>query len=79
MTFTAEIIDAEKALDIGLVNDVVSHDALLERAMILAEKIADKPPEALRMAKRPALRRPDHDPATAAGSVCRISGPVPSH
>ena len=52
MTFTAEIIDAEKALDIGLVNDVVSHDALLERAMILAEKIASKPPEALRMAKR---------------------------
>lgn len=52
MTFTGEIVDAEKALDIGLVNDVAPHDTLIDRAMALAEKIANKPPEALRMAKR---------------------------
>ena len=52
MTFTGEIVDAKKAFDIGLVNDVVPHDTLIDCAMALAEKIANKPPEALRMAKR---------------------------
>ncbi len=52
MTFTGEVIDAGKASDIGLVNHMVSHDQLMEAAFELAVKIADKPPEALRMAKR---------------------------
>ncbi|MBC2716882.1 MAG: crotonase/enoyl-CoA hydratase family protein [Desulfobacteraceae bacterium] len=52
MTFTGEVIDAAKASDIGLVNDMVAHDQLLEAAFELGEKIAAKPPEALRMAKR---------------------------
>lgn len=52
MTFTGEVIDAKKALDIGLVNNTVPHDQLLEKSMVLAAKIANKPPEALRMAKR---------------------------
>jgi len=52
MTFTGDVIDAKKALDIGLVNDMVAHDQLMDAALGLAEKIAAKPPEALRMAKR---------------------------
>ena len=52
MTFTGEVIDAQKASDIGLVNDMVAHDQLMNAALELAEKIASKPPEALRMAKR---------------------------
>ncbi len=52
MTFTGEVIDAQKASDIGLVNDMVAHDQLMESAFTLAEKIASKPPQALRMAKR---------------------------
>jgi enoyl-CoA hydratase/carnithine racemase len=52
MTFTGEVIDAQKASDIGLVNHMVSHDQLKNAAVALAEKIAAKPPEALRMAKR---------------------------
>lgn len=52
MTFTGEVIDAQKASDIGLVNDMVAHDQLMKAALELAEKIAAKPPEALRMAKR---------------------------
>jgi enoyl-CoA hydratase/carnithine racemase len=52
MTFTGEVIDAQKASDIGLVNDMVAHDQLIKVAFELAEKIAAKPPEALRMAKR---------------------------
>ena len=52
MTFTGEVIDAQKASDIGLVNDMVAHDQLMNAALDLAGKIASKPPEALRMAKR---------------------------
>lgn len=52
MTFTGEVIDAQKALNFGLVNKVVPHAQLLDNALELAQKIAAKPAEALRMAKR---------------------------
>ena len=52
MTFTGEVVNAEKAAAIGLVNEVVPHDQLMEKTLELAEKIAAKPPQALRMAKR---------------------------
>ncbi|MCU0598144.1 MAG: crotonase/enoyl-CoA hydratase family protein [Desulfobacterales bacterium] len=52
LTFTAEVIDAKTALNIGLVNDMVPHEALMQRAQALAEKIASQPAQALRMAKR---------------------------
>jgi enoyl-CoA hydratase/carnithine racemase len=52
MTFTAELVDSKKALAIGLVNAVVPHDQLIGEAMALAQRIAEKPAQALRMAKR---------------------------
>ncbi len=52
LTFTGDIIDAETAMEIGLVNEVVDHEQLLPKAKELALKIASKPPRALRMAKR---------------------------
>ena len=52
LTFTGDIIDAEEALKINLVSYVVNHEELITRTMEIAEKIAAKPPEALRMAKR---------------------------
>ncbi len=52
MTFTGERVDAKKALAIGLVNAVVPHDRLIQEAVALAERIAEKPAQALRMAKR---------------------------
>ncbi len=52
MTFTGELIKGEEAFDMGLVNYCVEHELLMETAMDLAQKIASKPPEALRMAKR---------------------------
>jgi enoyl-CoA hydratase/carnithine racemase len=52
LTFTGDVIDAQKAMAIGLVNDVAAHDRLMEKTLALAKKIAAKPPEALRMAKR---------------------------
>ncbi len=52
ITFTGDIIDGRDALEMGLVNYLTAHDALLPRANELARKIAAKPPEALRMSKR---------------------------
>jgi enoyl-CoA hydratase len=51
MILTGEMIDAETALRIGLVNRVVAHEELQAETMKLAEKIAEKSPVALRMAK----------------------------
>ena len=52
LLLTGDVITPEKALEIGLVNHVVRHERLMEETMILAEKIASKPPLAVRMMKR---------------------------
>lgn len=52
LTFTGDVIDADTALEIGMVNYVTEHGDLMNKARELAEKIAAKPPQALRMAKR---------------------------
>ena len=52
MTFTADPIDAGKALEWGLVSQVVSSDKLMQTSRNLALRIARNPPRQLRMAKR---------------------------
>ncbi|MEE4350495.1 MAG: enoyl-CoA hydratase-related protein [Pacificimonas sp.] len=52
MLLTAEGVTAEKALDWGLVTEVVADGDLLTRAHALAEAVASQPPNALREAKR---------------------------
>ena len=52
LTFTGKVIDSGEALQIGLVNEVVSHDGLMQRSMELATQIARQPARILRMAKR---------------------------
>lgn len=52
MTFTAEPVDAETALEWGLVSRVTAPEDLMTEAEALAEKIAINPPRQLRMAKR---------------------------
>ena len=47
MTLTGEPITAFEARDFGLVNDVVSHDRLLDEAFALAERIAEMSPLAV--------------------------------
>ncbi len=59
MLFTARSIDPATALDWGLVNRIVPHDALMDAAMATAAEIAAQPPRALRMAK--ALLRQGRD------------------
>ena len=52
LIFTAEIINAQEALRIGLVNKVVPPEQLLETAKDMAKKIASKAQIAVRLAKQ---------------------------
>src|SRR3546814_1803978 len=52
MTLTGETIDAARALDYGLVTEVVPGDRLIGRAMEVAGQIAANPGHATRLAKR---------------------------
>jgi enoyl-CoA hydratase len=51
MILTGDFIDAEEAFRIGLVNRVFPHDLLMQKTMELAQKIASRPPLAIRFAK----------------------------
>ncbi|SIN59881.1 Enoyl-CoA hydratase/carnithine racemase [Parasphingorhabdus marina DSM 22363] len=51
MLFTGEFIDAHKALDYGLVSEVLPGDKLLERARELAGMVVGLPPLAIRKTK----------------------------
>jgi enoyl-CoA hydratase len=61
MILTGDFIDAQEAFRIGLVNQVISHDELMNRAMGLAEKIAKRPPLAVRYAKEAVNRSQEGD------------------
>ena len=52
LAFTGDLIDAQRALDIGLVNRVVEPDALLTEATALAARIATYPRLALEATKQ---------------------------
>ncbi|HXG16618.1 MAG TPA: enoyl-CoA hydratase-related protein [Calidithermus sp.] len=56
MILTAEPIDAQEALRIGLVNRVVPLPRLMEEARALAETLCERGPLALRAAKEAVLR-----------------------
>ena len=52
MSFTGESIKADKALQMGLVSEVVTSEKLMARAMEIAQLIAKNPPHAVRLAKQ---------------------------
>ena len=56
LLYTGEIIDAQQAKEIGLVGYCVPHEALMDKAMVIARKIAANPPLAVRALKA-GLRR----------------------
>ena len=51
MSYAGEVIDAEQALRIGLVTEVVAHDRLLDRALKLAALVAEVPGDTMRALK----------------------------
>ena len=50
--YRARTIDAEESLKLGLVNEVVPADSLMDTAMILAQEVADNAPMAVQTTKR---------------------------
>lgn len=61
MVLTGDFIDAQEAHRIGLVNRIIPHDGLMEEAMKLAQKIAKRPPLAVRYAKEAVNRSQEGD------------------
>ena len=64
LMFTGDIIDAEEALRIGLVNQVVPHDELERSTMEFAKKMAKGPTRAIGLAKKILNRGMETDLAT---------------
>ena len=52
MAFSGEPVRAEEALSMGLMSEMVEPDALLSRAIELAQSIAANPPHAVRLTKQ---------------------------
>jgi 2-(1,2-epoxy-1,2-dihydrophenyl)acetyl-CoA isomerase len=52
MALTGRIIEADEALQRGLIDRIVPHEKLMDEAMALAEEIAANPPSAVWAAKR---------------------------
>lgn len=61
LILTARLIDADEALSIGLVNEVVEPDQVMDRARAVADEIAELPPKTVRMAKATLYRCVDQD------------------
>jgi len=64
MIIIGDFIDAQEAYRIGLVNNVFPPEKLMEKAMELAQKIASRPPLAVRYAKEAVNRSQEGDTAS---------------
>jgi len=64
MIITGDFIDAQEAHRIGLVNKVFPSEKLMDEAMELAQKIASRPPLAVRYAKEAVNRSQEGDSAS---------------
>ncbi|MEK6711674.1 MAG: enoyl-CoA hydratase-related protein [Nitrospinota bacterium] len=62
LILTGEVIDAQEAHRIGLVNQVVPHAGLMDAARAMAKKILSKGPLAVRLAKVALNARAQHGP-----------------
>ena len=63
LALTGDPIDADRAYALGLVNRVVPREQLMEEALVLAERIAENAPLAVRYSKSVMLRAVDADDA----------------
>ena len=60
LLFTGRSFSAQEALNLGLVNQVVDNDEVLQASRALAEVLATKPPETLREGRSAFYRASDH-------------------
>jgi enoyl-CoA hydratase len=65
LAFTGDLVDAQRAAELGLVNRVVPHDRLLDDALELASRIARWPTRAVEATKATLRTTWDTDLATA--------------
>lgn len=68
LIFTGDMVEAERALAFGMVNEVVDYGTTFQAAMKMAKRIAKRGPVAIRMAKeviRKGLCEPDEIAAVA--------------
>lgn len=79
LIFTGNIIDAKKALELGLVTNVLSPESLLDEVKGLAEKIASQGPVAVKLAKQAINRGFDSNFETAAAYESEVFGLCFSH
>lgn len=74
--WTGDLIDAEEALRIGMVNRVVPDDDLITQTRAFARRLAAMPPITLAMTKRAVLQGMKTDLRTALDSVSSAFGVV---
>jgi 2-(1,2-epoxy-1,2-dihydrophenyl)acetyl-CoA isomerase len=65
LIFTGDLLDAEEAYRLGIVNRVVSPEELMPTTYALAQRIAAGPPIAIRLAKRAVYRNMEADLRTS--------------
>jgi enoyl-CoA hydratase/carnithine racemase len=70
LLLTGDFIEAQQAMDWGLVNDVVAADELAEVTLALARKIAQKPRVALQMGKQLFYQQVEQSMAGAYDLAC---------
>jgi 2-(1,2-epoxy-1,2-dihydrophenyl)acetyl-CoA isomerase len=61
LIYSGDLLDAQAALSVGLVNRVVPHDSLMEETMAYARMIASGPPIAYTYTRRAIVRSLDND------------------
>lgn len=76
LIFTADIIDAQEALRLGLFNKVVPHDQLMSATMDFAKRLAKGPAKTLGFAKKALYKGLNSDLATALEYEATVQGMV---
>lgn len=74
LMFSGEPVDAQRALELGLVVKVVPHEKLMEEAMGMASKLAQGPTRAIGMIKRMLNRSFESDLETALEMEASMQG-----
>jgi enoyl-CoA hydratase/carnithine racemase len=78
LLLTGDFVDSEEAVRLGIVNQVVDDNELLATVEILARKIADGPPVAIRMIKRAVYQSMRTDLRTSLDLISSHSGVIGS-